>query len=49
MVAGRRALADSGSDCPDSDEIGVRGRQDESLGHMIRRSPELDYRDGERP
>jgi uncharacterized cupin superfamily protein len=34
---------------PDSDKIGVWGRQDEALDHMIRRSPELDYWDDERP
>ena len=34
---------------PDSDKIGVWGRQDESLDHVIRRSPDLDYWDGERP
>jgi uncharacterized cupin superfamily protein len=33
---------------PDSDKIGVWGRHDEALDHMIRRSPELDYWDGER-
>jgi uncharacterized cupin superfamily protein len=34
---------------PDSDKIGVWGRHNESLDHMIRRSPNLDYWDGERP
>jgi uncharacterized cupin superfamily protein len=34
---------------PDSDKIGVWGRHDESLDHVIRRSPDLDYWDGERP
>ncbi len=33
---------------PDSDKIGVWGRQDESLDHVIRRTPDLDYWDGER-
>ena len=33
---------------PDSDKIGVWGRNDESLDHVIRRSPDLDYWDGER-
>ena len=33
---------------PDSDKIGVWGRRDESLDHVIRRSPDLDYWDGER-
>ena len=33
---------------PDSDKIGIWGRHDEALDHMIRRSPELDYWDGER-
>jgi hypothetical protein len=33
---------------PDSDKIGVWGRHDESLDHVIRRSPDLDYWDGER-
>jgi uncharacterized cupin superfamily protein len=33
---------------PDSDKIGVWGRHDEALDHTIRRSPELDYWDGER-
>jgi uncharacterized cupin superfamily protein len=33
---------------PDSDKIGVWGRRDEALDHMIRRSPELDYYEGER-
>lgn len=32
---------------PDSDKIGVWGRHDESLDHVIRRSPDLDYWDGE--
>ena len=32
---------------PDSDKIGVWGRLDESLDHVIRRSPELEYWDGE--
>ncbi|HEY2657829.1 MAG TPA: cupin domain-containing protein [Solirubrobacteraceae bacterium] len=34
---------------PDSDKIGVWGRHDESLDHVVRRSPDLDYWDGERP
>jgi uncharacterized cupin superfamily protein len=34
---------------PDSGKIGVWGREDETLDHTIRRSPELDYWDGERP
>jgi len=34
---------------PDSDKLGVWGREDESLDHMIRRSPDLDYWDGKRP
>ena len=34
---------------PDSDKIRVRDRRDESLDHLIRRSPKLDYWDGERP
>jgi uncharacterized cupin superfamily protein len=33
---------------PDSDKIGIWGRKDEALDHIIRRSPELDYWDGER-
>ena len=33
---------------PDSDKIGIWGRQDEALDHMIRRTPELDYWEGER-
>ena len=33
---------------PDSDKIGVWGRHDESLDHVIRRSPDLEYWDGER-
>jgi uncharacterized cupin superfamily protein len=33
---------------PDSDKIAVWGREDETLGHIIRRSPGLDYWDGER-
>jgi uncharacterized cupin superfamily protein len=33
---------------PDSDKIGVWGRHDKSLDHMIRRSPHLDYWDAER-
>jgi hypothetical protein len=33
---------------PDSDKIGIRGRHDEALDHIIRRSPDLDYWDGER-
>jgi uncharacterized cupin superfamily protein len=33
---------------PDSDKIGVWGRRDEALDHVIRRSPALDYWDGER-
>ena len=33
---------------PDSDKVGIWGRHDEALDHMIRRSPELDYWDGER-
>lgn len=37
------------SSFPDSDKIGVWGRHDESLDHVIRRSPDLDYWDGERP
>jgi uncharacterized cupin superfamily protein len=33
---------------PDSDKIGIWGRRDEALDHMIRRSPDLDYWEGER-
>ena len=33
---------------PDSDKIGVWGRRDQSLDHLIRRIPELDYWEGER-
>ena len=33
---------------PDSDKIGIWGRHDEALDHVIRRSPDLDYWDGER-
>jgi hypothetical protein len=33
---------------PDSDKIGVWGRRDESLAHVVRRSSDLDYLDGER-
>jgi uncharacterized cupin superfamily protein len=33
---------------PDSDKIGIWGRQDEALDHIIRRSPALDYYEGER-
>lgn len=33
---------------PDSDKIGIWGRHDEALDHMIRRSPDLDYWEGER-
>ena len=33
---------------PDSDKIGIWGRHDESLDHVIRRSPDLEYWDGER-
>jgi uncharacterized cupin superfamily protein len=33
---------------PDSDKIGIWGREDEALDHVIRRSPDLDYWDGER-
>jgi uncharacterized cupin superfamily protein len=33
---------------PDSDKIGIWGRQDEALDHVVRRSPELDYWEGER-
>jgi uncharacterized cupin superfamily protein len=33
---------------PDSDKIGIWGRADEALDHVIRRSPDLDYWDGER-
>lgn len=33
---------------PDSDKIGVWGRHDDALDHMIRRSPDLEYWDGER-
>jgi uncharacterized cupin superfamily protein len=33
---------------PDSDKIGVWGRHDDALDHVIRRSPDLDYWDGER-
>ena len=32
---------------PDSDKIGVWGRNDEGLDHLVRRSPELGYWDGE--
>src|SRR4029453_3296419 len=34
---------------PDSDKIGIWGRHDEALDHMIRRSPDLDYWEGELP
>lgn len=33
---------------PDSDKIGIWGREDEALDHLIRRSPDLDYWEGER-
>jgi uncharacterized cupin superfamily protein len=33
---------------PDSDKIGIWGRHDEALDHIIRRSPDLDYWEGER-
>jgi len=33
---------------PDSDKIGVWGRHNESLDHVVRRSPDLDYWEGER-
>jgi len=33
---------------PDSDKIGVWGRENDALDHVIRRSPDLDYWDGER-
>jgi uncharacterized cupin superfamily protein len=33
---------------PDSDKIGIWGRHDEALDHLIRRSPDLDYWEGER-
>jgi len=33
---------------PDSDKIGIWGRQDEALDHIIRRSPDLGYWEGER-
>ncbi|HTU97716.1 MAG TPA: hypothetical protein VMF14_17845 [Solirubrobacteraceae bacterium] len=33
---------------PDSDKMGVWGRQDEALDHMVRRRPDLDYWEGER-
>ena len=33
---------------PDSDKIGIWGRRDEALDHVIRRSSELDYYEGER-
>jgi len=33
---------------PDSDKIGIWGRHDEALDHMIRRTPQLDYWEGER-
>jgi uncharacterized cupin superfamily protein len=33
---------------PDSDKIGIWGRHDEALDHMTRRSPDLDYWEGER-
>jgi uncharacterized cupin superfamily protein len=33
---------------PDSDKIGLWGRHDASLDHVIRRSPDLDYWDSER-
>ena len=32
---------------PDSDKIGIWGRQDEALDHIIRRSPDLGYWEGE--
>jgi uncharacterized cupin superfamily protein len=32
---------------PDSDKIGIWGRQDGALDHLIRRTPQLDYWDGE--
>lgn len=32
---------------PDSDKMGVWGRQNEALDHIIRRSPDLGYWDGE--
>ena len=32
---------------PDSDKIGIWGRHDEALDHVIRRTPQLDYWDGE--
>lgn len=34
---------------PESDKIGVWGRHDKALDHVISRSPDLDYWDGERP
>ena len=33
---------------PDSDKIGIWGRHDEALDHIIRRSPELDYWEADR-
>jgi hypothetical protein len=33
---------------PDSGKMGAWGRHNESLDHVIRRSPDLDYWDGER-
>ena len=33
---------------PDSAKMGVGGRHDEALDHVVRRSPDLDYWDGER-
>jgi hypothetical protein len=33
---------------PDGDKIGIWGRHDESLDHVVRRSPDLDYWDGQR-
>jgi uncharacterized cupin superfamily protein len=32
---------------PDSDKMGVWGRHDQALDHLVRRSPELGYWDGE--
>jgi uncharacterized cupin superfamily protein len=32
---------------PDSDKMGVWGRHDEALDHLVRRTPELRYWDGE--
>ena len=34
---------------PDSDKDGVWGRDNESLDHVVRCCPHLDYWDGERP